>query len=286
MSNARSPREVCSTTIGTSGLTVLASFRFSRSNPADGDGLPARSGESSNWPGGPDAGRPASSASAGRPALRRPSRASRTPRRRSSALRCARSSLRRVQAARGRAGARAASWASRPRRRRRARAPRASRRRWPRCPRPRRRGQHGLALERAARRRLWPRLDELLLGLAGDLQVGLASRCPGARASGASGPTSRARARRRARRAPRSSRRRRRRRARPRGTRPRSRASSASASALADVLAQLVERVEAGLGGEVVVELGQLLGLDLLDRDRELGLLAGELGRRRSRRGT
>src|SRR4051795_257034 len=39
MSNARSPREVCSTTIGTSGLTVLASFRFSRSNPS---GKPAR----------------------------------------------------------------------------------------------------------------------------------------------------------------------------------------------------------------------------------------------------
>src|SRR4051794_37534472 len=36
MSNARSPREVCSTTIGTSGLTVLASFRFSRSNPSTG----------------------------------------------------------------------------------------------------------------------------------------------------------------------------------------------------------------------------------------------------------
>src|SRR5919198_5037653 len=34
MSNARSPREVCSTTIGTSGLTVLASFRFGRSSPA------------------------------------------------------------------------------------------------------------------------------------------------------------------------------------------------------------------------------------------------------------
>src|SRR5215218_369910 len=34
MSNARSPREVCSTTIGTSGLTVLASFRFSRSIPS------------------------------------------------------------------------------------------------------------------------------------------------------------------------------------------------------------------------------------------------------------
>src|SRR4051794_17315280 len=34
MSNARSPREVCSTTIGTSGLTVLASFRLSGVNPA------------------------------------------------------------------------------------------------------------------------------------------------------------------------------------------------------------------------------------------------------------
>jgi hypothetical protein len=36
MSNARSPREVCSTTIGTSGLTVLASFRFESSNPSVG----------------------------------------------------------------------------------------------------------------------------------------------------------------------------------------------------------------------------------------------------------
>src|SRR5829696_6814518 len=34
MSNARSPREVCSTTIGTSGLTVLASFRLPGANPA------------------------------------------------------------------------------------------------------------------------------------------------------------------------------------------------------------------------------------------------------------
>src|SRR3954453_9341720 len=34
MSNARSPRDVCSTTIGTSGLTVLASFRLSDANPA------------------------------------------------------------------------------------------------------------------------------------------------------------------------------------------------------------------------------------------------------------
>src|SRR3954470_21832309 len=48
--------------------------------------------------------------------------------------------------------------------------------------------------------------------------------------------------------------------------------------ALADVRAQLVERVEAGLGGEVVVEGRQLLGLDLLDRDGELGLPARQLG--------
>src|ERR1044072_3042019 len=34
MSTAPSPRELCSTTIGTSGLTVLASFRFERSSPA------------------------------------------------------------------------------------------------------------------------------------------------------------------------------------------------------------------------------------------------------------
>src|SRR5688500_11322373 len=34
MSNARSPREVCSTTIGTSGLTVRASFRVWRPNPS------------------------------------------------------------------------------------------------------------------------------------------------------------------------------------------------------------------------------------------------------------
>src|SRR5918996_5641235 len=42
MSNARSPREVCSTTMGTSGLTVLASFRFGRSSPAQLPGLGAR----------------------------------------------------------------------------------------------------------------------------------------------------------------------------------------------------------------------------------------------------
>ena len=53
MSNARSPREVCSTTIGTSGLTVLASFRFVGSNPPGAPSAAlalarARSGESSN----------------------------------------------------------------------------------------------------------------------------------------------------------------------------------------------------------------------------------------------
>src|ERR1700754_2663543 len=34
MSNARSPRDVCSTTIGTRGLIVLALFRFLGSNPS------------------------------------------------------------------------------------------------------------------------------------------------------------------------------------------------------------------------------------------------------------
>ena len=43
-----------------------------------------------------------------------------------------------------------------------------------------------------------------------------------------------------------------------------------SVEALADVGAQLVERVEARLDREVVVERRELLGLDLLDGDREL----------------
>src|SRR5215210_4101348 len=48
MSNARSPRDVCSTTIGTSGLTVLASFRVWRPNPSrrEAHWLPARLGAS------------------------------------------------------------------------------------------------------------------------------------------------------------------------------------------------------------------------------------------------
>src|SRR5829696_7275067 len=37
MSNARSPRDVCSTTIGTRGLIVLALFRFVGSIPAGGE---------------------------------------------------------------------------------------------------------------------------------------------------------------------------------------------------------------------------------------------------------
>src|SRR5215218_5815388 len=50
MSNARSPRDVCSTTIGTRGLIVLALFRFLGSNPARAECFPApdRWGESSN----------------------------------------------------------------------------------------------------------------------------------------------------------------------------------------------------------------------------------------------
>src|SRR4051794_36642929 len=71
MSNARSPREVCSTTIGTSGLTVFSFFRVVRSVPSDPSGAgvtptPPNSGESSNGhralrraargPGGPVSG--------------------------------------------------------------------------------------------------------------------------------------------------------------------------------------------------------------------------------------
>src|SRR5207237_278689 len=49
------------------------------------------------------------------------------------------------------------------------------------------------------------------------------------------------------------------------------------AEALADVLAQLLHVLEAGVHGEVVVELRQLLRLDLLDGDLERGVAAGEL---------
>ena len=53
----------------------------------------------------------------------------------------------------------------------------------------------------------------------------------------------------------------------------------ASASRALDVLAQLVERLELGrLGGEVVVEVGQVLLAHLLDRERELRRLAGQVG--------
>src|SRR6266511_5215655 len=51
MSNARSPRDVCSTTIGTRGLIVLALFRFLGSNPAGAEPSafsPSGWGESSN----------------------------------------------------------------------------------------------------------------------------------------------------------------------------------------------------------------------------------------------
>ena len=185
--------------------------------------------------------------------------------------------LERVEAARGPQALEQLLGRACPRRRRRARAPRAPRRRSARCPRPRRSAASTASRRSRARRRLAVLGDDLVLG-RGRRSAGTSrARCPGARASGASGPTARARAPRQRARAPRSSRRRRRRRARPRGTRPRSARSSRLGEALADVLAQLVERVEAGLGGEVVVELGQLLGLDLLDRDGELGLLAGEL---------
>src|SRR4051794_23767915 len=67
MSNARSPRDVCSTTIGTSGLTVLASFRLSGANPAYERlrrAHPLDRGESSNGPRPPN---PVGRLASGRP---------------------------------------------------------------------------------------------------------------------------------------------------------------------------------------------------------------------------
>src|ERR1700761_1277738 len=58
MSNARSPREVCSTTIGTSGLTVLASFRFGRSNPSDSPGSAAKTARPAKTSNGPTRAKP------------------------------------------------------------------------------------------------------------------------------------------------------------------------------------------------------------------------------------
>src|SRR5215210_3913837 len=72
MSNARSPREVCSTTIGTSGLTVLASFRLSGANPAYERlrrAHPLDRGESSNGEPPPN---PVRRLASGRPEAARP----------------------------------------------------------------------------------------------------------------------------------------------------------------------------------------------------------------------
>src|SRR5215471_8676035 len=65
MSNARSPREVCSTTIGTSGLMVLASFACTPGflpNVAIAPGVP---------PGVPAAPKPTRGSAAGGPQLAR-----------------------------------------------------------------------------------------------------------------------------------------------------------------------------------------------------------------------
>src|SRR4051794_217089 len=72
MSNARSPRDVCSTTIGTSGLTVLASFRLSGANPAYERlrrAHPLDRGESSN---GEPPSNPVAGLASGRPEPARP----------------------------------------------------------------------------------------------------------------------------------------------------------------------------------------------------------------------
>ena len=108
-------------------------------------------------------------------------------------------------------------------------------------------------------------VDQLVAVLALHLRVRLGSM-PRAGAGARSAPTSRWPARGRSREGSRASRWRRRRRPPRRGTRPR-RGARMPRRSRADVVAQLVERVEVrGVGGEVVVELGQVLLPDLLDR--------------------
>ena len=133
------------------------------------------------------------------------------------------------------------------------------------------RGEHGLAPQRLLGVGLAPRRAISVLVACRRSAGRPRARCPGARASGASGPTARARAPRPARRAPRPS---------------RSPTAASSAASRNSASIALLVGLGAGargcpraarracrsrrVGGEVVVELGQLLGLDLLDRDREL----------------
>ena len=246
MSNARSPREVCSTTIGTSGLTVLASFRVRRLNPARRAALAAARSSRRESSSAESAGSSPASRAA-RPGCSVASSC------RSRALRCARSALN--VSSRPADFIRSSSFL--------ALVPLLRRRLLERLEHLvlggldalglDDRGEHRLALELALGVDL-ALVDDLVLAAAGDLQVHLLARSPGARASGASGPTARASGPRRARRAPRSWRSSTAASSTVSRNSASTRACSASVEPLADVVAQLVERVEAGLGGEVVVE--------------------------------
>ena len=274
MSNARSPRDVCSTTIGTRGLIGARPDLASEALGA----LASRSARRAR----PDPSRASRASRAPRPARRDRLRALDH---RSTALRIAMSSRSASSApcARARLSARLQLLVAR----RRGRAPR-------------RasasldllvgdldalglddRGEHRLALQRASRpparprRRAPPRSCRSSGGTArGSMPCGWSRRAVRCHISCAFAWTSSLRhldLRLRRRRRPR----------RPRGTRASIARSSASRDARLDLAAQLVERVEAArLDGEVVVELRQALLLDLLDLDRERGVLAGEvLGR-------
>ena len=285
MSKARSPREVCSTTIGTSGLMALASFAVV------GGILRGRRTRASL------AMAPWRSRSLRSPASRSRRRA---PRASFSGVQSFSRALRLLHADRlgalheqvhGLAHgdvlaqrvvaslllARARTSAAGPARP--AARPRCARRRRAAPRRPRRRstsmllglddrGEHGLALQRALGLGLG--LDhELLLGLADELEValrvdalalepvrGLVPHLVGLRVDELLGEVDLGGA------PPRRPR-------RPRGTPPRSRAPRPREQLRLDVGAQLVERVvAAGLDREVVVQLGQPLLLDLLDGGR------------------
>src|SRR3954454_7920569 len=298
MSNARSPRDVCSTTIGTSGLTVLASFRLSGANPAYERlrrAHPLDRGESSNGPRPPN---PVGRLASGRPepartglfrliGARGPELVARLrllDRDRGGGLRDAVDRLALgelgLEAVDPAAGAQALEQLLR----RGAVGGGSALERLEHLLVARLDalglddgGEHGLATY-VAPGRLAVLGDDLVLVLAGDLEVRLArDALVGERVDHLLPPLARARFDERVGDVDRGG---------GNGGVDRGLAELGVdlgglrlRQALANVRAQLVERVEAGLGGEVVVEGRQLLGLDLLDRDGELGLPAGQLGR-------
>ena len=334
MSNARSPRDVCSTTMGTSGLMVLALFRVVRSRilpaaalllDADRASLATAQGPrrrvfgSACAPRRPlDGCRSAGSGALAGLALRRTTRCARRARvcrrrrraRRLAPAACAdgigsacstsRSTARALargpragrRAGRPCAGARAASRASSSRARpiglQRVEHVAVGRLDAPRPRRPPRARPRGAA---PARRRAGASSSSSSSVLP-EICRYASLRCPGATSECSMRSQQLAsRAPRPARRGPRPSPARRRRRAPPRGTRPRraARRPRAARAAMSSRSSSSVSKPAASVG-EVVVELGQVLALDLLDRDREAASLPGEVlgavvvGERRRRR--